>query len=1353
MLTTCFHFLYSQPETYFTFKNISVKDGLAQGIINSIHQDRHGFMWFGTGNGLNRYDGYEFKSYKHKKDDSTSLSNNLIHCMVEDSLGCLWIGTADGLNCYDSRTESFKRYRHIPEDPQSLSNNYVKSLFLDKEGNLWIGTDMFLNRLDGRTGRFHHYSFDDRISNSRIFDIHKDVYGEMWLATRNSGLIRFNPETFQYEQYLPDKEDRHSISSEHVYTIFEDSESQLWIGTWEHGVNQYDRERNCFNRMSVNKDGTGLSNNQIRCISENGDGSLWIGTFEGLNIYNPKNKTFSYCLRHNNVPGTLSYNTINYLYHDKAGTIWLGTHGGGVDLYNPVFDQFKLIDPKLIANHDYGFIGPLVEHEGIIWIGTEGGGLAKYNPKTGEYGYFDLYNPERTVLNSNTVKALCIDRNNLLWIGTYAGGVQTFDMNRNHFSNYYNSFAGINNNIVNDIMEDSKGNIWVGSNTVEGVHIKEHDRNHFMVGFEIQVDSLRVDLPWIRTICETDTNEMWFGSIYYGIFIYRDSTATRHLSTDNSALSSDYISVIIKDSNGIIWIGTYGGGINLYDPATDHIRVYTMEDGLLNDNICSIIQDKYGTIWIGTVAGVSRFNAVDGTFTNFSYNKSSFPIEILNLKSGILASDGQIYFGGNNGIVRFDPKNIVSNQYIPPVTITRLLLNNREISINDGTGILNTSVTEADGITLRYNQTNNITIEFAALNYILSDNNLYMFYLEGYEKGWNEAGFQRRVNYTNLPSGKYALKVKAGNNSGIWNEDVLTFHIHVMPPPWKTWWAYTLYFLLFTGFIYAVIYYFLSRIKWENDIRVKQIEKQTMEQAHQMRLNMFTNFSHELRTPLTLILNPVKNLLSEVSLPPGCKDSLQMIYKNANRMLMLVNQLLDLRKQEAGKMQTKVSEEDLVKFVREIMIIFRELANLKHINIELHTSQEQITGWFDPFLMEKVFYNLLSNAIKNTPDGGTISINIQTVKPADMIELTVCDTGKGIPEEDIENIFAPFFRVNEHNMPEIYGTGLGLHITKSIIQQHHGSIRAENVPTGGACFRIVLPVNKDLFKEEEICTSSPVYSFDVAVMDGPADKNVTEQSGLNLKNAPVILIVDDNADIRRFMNIQLRKHYKVYEAENGGSAWELVEKIIPDIVISDIMMPVMNGLELCTRIKEHVKTSHIPVILLTARTSILQIEEGLTTGADDYITKPFDAELLKIRIRNIIENRRKVKQAYLKSLTVETSASSMGNPNDLFLRRAYDYVKQNMSDADLSIDSFGSELCLSRTQLYRKIKALTGMSPSLFVSTLRLKYAAELLTRSSLSVSEIAYQAGFGNPSYFTTSFKKLYNVTPSEYLQRNRRI
>ncbi|MDR1523682.1 MAG: response regulator, partial [Tannerella sp.] len=911
----------------------------------------------------------------------------------------------------------------------------------------------------------------------------------------------------------------------------------------------------------------------------------------------------------------------------------------------------------------------------------------------------------------------------------------------------------------------------------------------FTTGFTLRDSAGRMDFPWIRTICETKGNGIWFGSIYYGVFIYEDGKPVRRLSVENSDLSCDYISTIMEDSKGRIWIGTYGGGVNVYHPGTGIIRSFNTDDGLLNNNVCCIIEDTFSTVWISTAAGLSKCNMTDYSFTGYSYGKLSFPVEVLNLKSGLLASDGNIYIGGSNGIAYFSPGEIRNNDFIPEIKATHLYINNKPVQVGDDTHILSKPVTETSSLKLKYNQTN-ISIRFAALNYLLPQNNQYMFYLEGYDEQWSRESFQRQVTYTNLPSGKYTLRVKASNNSGVWNETGVSLGIDVLPPPWKTWWAYCLYFLSGAAVIFVIINYFVSRVKLENDIRLKQIEQQAKEEAHQVKLNMFTNFSHELRTPLTLIINPVKEILSDVSLGASCRESLRLVYRNANRMLLLVNQLLDMRKQEAGAVTIKVKEANLVKFIREIVIIFRELSKSKQVELNFSSEQNALLLYYDAGMLEKVFYNILSNAIKNTPACAKIDVEVfrasnetvhrdmldadegrQVGSAGSYIVCNIKDTGKGIPAEDLKKIFTPFFQVDEVDLSGIKGTGLGLHIAKTIMKRHHGMIKAFNNPDGGACFQLVFPVNKSLYSDSQVDLMPSPYAVPTTDTDGDAyvlpavddrtDGNVggganpaanaAPSPKILRKDTPVILLVDDNADIRLFMSSQLRNEYVIYEAENGEIAWEKAQDVIPDLILCDIMMPVMDGLELCTLIKNDLKTCHIPVILLTARSSMLHFEEGLMTGADDYITKPFDAGLLKIRIKNAIENRRKAKESYLKNFTIDIPTPLSNRLDEDFLSKSYEYVKLNMDNTELNMDTFGKYMCLSRTQLYRKIKALTGKTPSLFVSTLRLKYAAELLTTTALSIQEIADRTGFNNASYFTTSFKKLYGATPTEYLQSKR--
>lgn len=1356
------------------FTEISVKDGLSQGSVYCMLADRQGFMWFGTGDGINCYDGYSFRIFKYDEKDSTTVSNNLINCLVEDCDGSLWFGTGNGLNRLDPRTDRFTRYLHSADDRFSIGGNYIKSLFLDSRGRLWAGADGSLNLYDRERDGFTAFDFDGRLAGTRIYCMLEDHTGAIWLATRDAGLLRFDPDTFACEQYVHDPDDPCSISSNHINCLYEDRHRQLWVGTWEHGLNIFDRQTDGFRVIRAYSDRSSINNNQIRCMAEDGEGCMWIGTFEGLSIYDPATERYSHHLRHNDIPGTLSYNIVNCIYVDGYGSIWLGTNGGGVNLYNPTLGQFQLIDPKLEAGHDYGYIGPMVESDGVIWIGTEGGGLAGYDLKTKRYAYYDARNPRQRMSNSNTIKALRVDRTGMLWVGTYAAGVQTFDPRTRSFWKYYDTHKGINNNIINEVFEDAKGNVWVGSNNTEGLHILDRRHDRFVPYFEVDPDRQRSDYPWIRTICERENGELWMGSIYNGLYIHREGEEMRVVTSSDSNLSSDYISYIMEDSRHRMWVGTYGGGVNIYDPERDEFAVYDTSHGLLNDNVCCIVEDSLSCIWIGTMSGLSAFDPEEKTFTNYSFARGNFPIQTLNLKSGLYASDGKIYLGGNNGIVCFSPDALHDNRHIPPVAITGLTVGNCAVQPGDESGVLDRTLRYTERIVLTHRQTD-LSIEFAALNYIHPQNNQYSFRLEGYDRDWSRPGYQRHATYTNLLDGDYVFRVRASNDSGQWNLEGVSLAIRILPPPWRTWWAYGLYVVLAAALLFVITRYTLVRIRLQNDIRLSEHEKCMMREAYQVQLNLFTNFSHELRTPLTLILDPLRKILAEEVLSAPLRSSLELIRRNAERILVLVDQLMVFRKQKSGRLKLRVGEGDLVRFTREMVVIFRELTLTKNIRLQFRATDAEIPLWFDSFLMEKVYFNILSNAVKNTPAGGNIQIAVggrapgrvvrelrrngiqEPVQARSFVEIVFRDTGPGIPPSELEQIFAPFYRVDEQENMGIYGTGIGLHLTRNIVEMHHGYIWAESAPGAGAVFRIVLPCDRLLFDESELVETPPAdFIPDVSGSVLSAGEAAAEgESGPPAGVVPVsdhtVLIVDDNADIRSYIMDYLSDTYTVRAAEDGLQGWQSVEEVKPDLIISDIMMPRMDGLELTRRLKQDVRTSHIPVILLTARTTIHQAKEGLLAGADDYVTKPFDAGLLKARVAGLIENRRRLKEAFIKSFNIDLPDREIGNTDKMFLSSAYDYVKEHISDNNLSIEHFGRSLHLSRTQLYRKIKALTGMSPSLFVSTLRLKVAAQLLIETELSISEVAYKIGFNSPSYFTTSFKKLYGISPKEYVDKMR--
>lgn len=1344
-----------------TFANISVRDGLSHVHVFDIYQDKQGFMWFATGDGLNRYDGYGFVEYKHSRTDTMSLSHNVVLSIIEDNDRNLWVGTARGLNRINLTTGRIQRYASI--------SGYTRSLCLDPSGRLWISSGNSIYRYEPETDSFFRQEFGNALEGSSISAITQDSDGDVWVAIDGNGLLRFNPETMDTHVYRHDKDNPNSILSDNTSAIFEDSQCRMWIGFRNQSVCYYDRIKDSFVKVAVNTGNENsmiaksqsVNNLHIRSFGEEDNGNIWIGTMDGLLVLytDGSSKHFVHSDTKN---GSLSYNSVFCIFKDLAGSMWLGTYGGGVNLYSPTLGQFKLYKSSLENERGFGHIGPMLEHKGKLWIGTEGAGLVCYNINTGEYNYYDNYRDAD--LRKDGIRALCFDDDSLLWVGTNASGVLTFDVKRRAFI-HHDKLTNHSSSQVNDIYKDSKGNLWMGITGENGLLVKKKGNNEFRVIMNSGVDGNTLRFESIRPILELSNGEIWVGSIDHGIFVFHNDKFLRRIYTGNTNINCDFISFLKEDTRNRIWICTHGGGLNIYDLKNNHLESFSTRNGLPSDNVCWVTEDRTGNFWVSTMGGLSHFNYSEKSITHYTNRRGNFPLEILSLKSGLqaYASNNTIYIGGHRSFASFTPEEIIRDMTPPSIVITKLMLHNIPVQPEDKTHILDKTIEQTSEIVLKHNQTD-ITLDFVALNYIHPQNNLYSYKLDGYDKEWTMPSHQRSATYTNIPPGTYKFHVRACNSSGVWNEEGVTFNIEVLLPPWKTWWAWCLYIVFVGGVIYLILSYYLSRIKMRNNINMKQLEKQTLEKSHNMQITLFTNFSHELRTPLTLILDPLKNILSDNELPVKFNKSLNLIQNNAEKILLLVNQLMDFRKTEAGQMSFSINEGDIVNFINDIAVVFRELASSRGIQIQTHSSYEKLSFYFDPFLMEKVFFNILSNAIKNTPDNGFINIKIDITDEskflhtekltgkASCLYIIVSDTGIGIPQNDIERIFDPFFQVSRENKEGSYGTGVGLHLTKSIIALHHGVIWAESIAGQGASFHIELPLDKSVYTDVDF-TDNTIIKTSISDYSVTAEIIAHKISSENTKrrNSPVILIIDDNTDICSYIKDILNSEYTTYEAGNGEEGLKIAQNIIPDLILSDIMMPAKDGLELVRELKLGVKTSHIPIILLTAKSTVSQIKEGLASGADDYITKPFYAELLKAKISTIIANRNLLKEAFLKSFSVDLPDKNISNKEELFLTKAYDFIRNNLNNSNLSIEMFSKGMQIDRTHLYRRLKDLTGMGPSLFINTLRLKVAAELLTSTDLSVSEIAYKVGFESASYFATSFKRQHGVSPTEYIASKR--
>ena len=1350
-LVLCSCFAYPQSRKV-QFEHLSVKDGLSQLSVLSIFQDAQGFLWFGTRNGLNKYDGYNFHVF-WESDPDNYISNSHVECIVEDGKGNLWVATRRGLNRYDRTAGHFIQYYHHPENDSTINSDNVICLLKDNRGNLWIGSMRGLNRYIPETDRFERCDFEGLLSTSVIYALAEDHDENIWIGTEN-GLYIYNPHTNKIRQYQHNSQDMRSIAKDRISAVFCDSKGRVWIGLYQQGVCLYDAVNNDFIRYQK-KDG--LNDNNIRCITEDKEGNILIGTFDGLSRYDESRCKFTsaYGSTDNDIVPISNFSVYDVLC-DRSGTVWVGTYSGGVNYYSSYNQRFRFHDPGINGQVLFGIVGPMVEHATGIWMGTEGGGLLLFDRNKDSYTYYRLPSASERSFSRNIVKSLLLEGDQL-WIGTAHNTIYLFDISKRKFVQSISPTWGL---IQYMLFRDSEKNFWIGSSGGNAFGYLKPD------GQSVQPLPLNNGLFFnpvnIRCMVEDSTEIYYIASFTTGLHLYNAhaKTMTRfsHIENDSTSLAYNVITSMCRTRDGAIWISTQGGGISRLNCTTGTFVNYGKRHGLASGTVYAIVADHDDKLWMSTLAGISQFDPQTKTFTNFHKN-NGIRISEFTPGSGMVTADNEIFFGGNNGFVSFYPQQFEINNFLPPVVITKISINNRPLD--------NVDMIVEKTLRLNHNQSN-ITIEFSALNYVYPHQNQYAYKLEGFDKEWNEIGNRRTAYYTNIQPGNYTFLVKGSNNDGMWNEQGARLLISISRPPWNSWWAWTLYLMAITTVIYILLHSARVRTQLRNNIRIKQIEQENMEELHQTKIKLFTNFSHELRTPLTLILTPLDDILQNNSLTPALHDALRLMHKNASRLLYTVNQLMDFRKKESGHLQLKAAEGNIVKFVHEIFIAFNELARSRNIDFHFDCGIENMQLWYDRNLLEKVLFNLLSNAFKNTPNGGKITVSLAPAKMdelkrdfnrnisrlpalADFVLIAVSDTGTGIPEEEMEKIFDPFYQVHKHGIPQPFGTGIGLNLSKGIIELHQGTIWAANTTTGGAIFRIVLPAGKSHLRESDLepdfrnSEDSSHYMI-TDTIETTLEQDTETQIG---QTDHSVLIVEDNTDVRHYVKSHLGKYYTIYEAGNGQEAFDKAVELLPDLVVSDIMMPVMDGIKLCRNLKDDLRTGHIPVILLTARVTVMQVQEGFEIGADDYITKPFNAGLLVTRIKNLIMSREKLRKLFGQKSSFMFPELPTSSIDSRFMDLVYKYIIDNLADTDLNMDNFCKEIGMSRSNFYRKIRTLSDLNPNELIRNIRLQFAAKHLRETDMTISEIAYNIGFSSPSYFTKTFRAYYKMSPSEMREK----
>ena len=1238
-------------------------------------------------------------------------------------------------------TEGVAEFNLATQKFTTLIQGNINSIYYND--GLFIGKKNEIYRYNEETGNFDlYYQLPDRNLEIVCIHINKDV---LWLGTTTNGVYCLN---------IDKKELTHPMQKGNITSFYQDSESELWIGSWEEGLFRVKADGTIENFKYNAKDPHSLSSNFVRACCEDNLGNIWIGTFNGLNRYNKITGLFQNHTANDTQADGLTHSSIWCIVKDNQGTLWLGTYFGGVNYFNPEYEIYTRYSYS--SNEKKGLSNPVVgrtieDRDGNLWIGTEGGGLNYYNRRTRE---FKWYRPQegRNSISHNNVKALYYDADKeIIWIGTHLGGLNKLDIRSGHFT-HYRMEEGNPNTLPSDIIRDIipyKSLLIIA--TQNGVCLFDPANGQCQQLFKDSKEGKSIKM--VADVTFDSEGTLWIAATGEGVFSYRFDTCRltnyRHDATNPNSLSNNNVNNITQDSKGNLWFSTSGSGLDLYRPATNDFENFDKErNGLASDCIYETQESpSSGKLLLITNEGFSIFNYKNKTFNNYSA-ENGFPLTAVNENALCVTCDGEIFLGGIQGMISFHEMELNFTPKPYKIILSRLIVNGREISVGDKTGILQHSLCHTGEITLNADQSM-FSIEFATSNYIPANKDDIIYRLEGFSNEWTSTRGLHTITYTNLNAGTYTLLIKPeGKDENLCPQAQLT--IHVLPPYYKTTLAYFIYIIITGAVLWYLIRAYKSKIKLRESLKYEQKHIQDVEALNQSKLRFFTNISHEFRTPLTLIVAQVETLLQLQNFTPAIYNKILGIYKNSIQLRELITELLDFRKQEQGHMKIKVSPHNIVNFLYENYLLFLEYASAKQINFNFEKETDELEVWYDQKQMQKVINNLLSNAIKHTEKEDTITLSVKEER--NNVIICVKDTGSGIDAKEIDKIFDRFYQIEPTGSTDAgkSGTGIGLALTKGIIELHHGSIRVESELGKGTSFIVTLRLGNEFFTEEQINRNPDcVHQIEISKSEADAFLKTELEENAPIKRIPdaKLLIVEDNESIREMLANIFKPFYQILMAANGEEGWELVRSEMPCIVVSDVVMPKMSGTELCKLIKTDFNTCHIPVVLLTARTAIESNIEGLRIGADDYITKPFNTNLLISRCNNLVNSRILLQEKFSKQ--PQTAAHMLAtNPIDKdILDRAMSIIEQHLDDTEFNVNVFAREMAMARTNLFTKLKAITGQTPNEFILTIRLKKGALMLRNNpELNITEISDKIGFSSSRYFSKCFKDIYHVSPLAY-------
>ncbi len=1362
------------------FNHLTVEDGLSNNDVNTVVQDRTGFIWFGTDDGLNRYDGYNFKVFRHNPDDSNSISDNSIWSLTEDKEGNIWIGTKAGvLNKFNPVSERFTRWKI---ESESIVENSIKAIFEDRQSNIWVGTykdGLYrLNQSDNTINHWHKYNSDPKsLSHNYVQSIIEDNNGNIIIGTY-IGLNIFNPTNPEngFRKYYNEPNNKYSLSNNLIWSLSQSSidSNIIWIGT-HNNITRLNTSTFSFERITVpNTENIQYGTSCGYIIEEIIDGEriIWSDSYAGLfrkNLNTGKTKRY---LHDENNEYSLISNQINKIIKDRTGVFWLATENG-ISYTTPKSNLFNSLDFSSSVSNPVSSLQKknitAISKSGDkrVWIGTSDGLYSLDNIST------DQQLLKISEFEGVHIWSLAASTENELWVGTYGKGLKKFD-----FKNYKITSWDIDDPRIGtqalyynkSLLTDSKKNIWVGYWGVGTARINPQTGNaDVWLNEPGNTKSLSHNDVWV--IKEDQLGRIWIGTQGGGLNLFEDKNGgifhhwLRSGENKNNLSSNNIYSICEAkkieagdDSITILWIGTSDGlnrfeiknSLDVYDIEVKN-QFYMVNDGLPANSVNSIVEDEKGNLWLGTGFGISFFDVSKKTFTNFS-SADGINGTMMNPESALSLDNGLILFGSTKGLNVFNPEDITLSSYKPNLVITDFQIFNKSVKISDDSP-LTKSIHTTNKIVLSHDQ-DVFSFEFAALDYNSSESIEYAYKMEGFDKDWIESRKRRFVTYTNLDPGNYEFKVKSTNADGVWNDNITSLRIVMNPPWWKTFWAYGLYIvLIFLGLV-GIRRFELNRTKLRNELKLREFEVKKKSELEELKSRFFANLSHEFRTPLMLIKGPIEQLKGyEAS--KIFQDNIDLIERNSDRLKELIDQLLELSQLEKAAIPLRAKQENVITILKGLLSSFESFAKQKNISLKFQSDSDNEVCWVDRDKFEKIINNLLSNAFKFTPDGGMVSVGFKenSFEEKSFAQIKIADSGVGIPKDKINKIFDRFFQVDDSTKRSHGGSGIGLALVKEFVDLHKWNISVVSEPGEGTEFTIQIPLWDDYLNDDEKVQTGKLSDTERAELKISEDEKYLQsfhrgKRDISIKSndKPLILLVDDSEDVRKYLSNLLENNFKISEAENGEEGIKAAKEMMPDLIISDVMMPSMDGLEFCSRIKSEWQTSDVPIILLTAKASLESKIEGLETGADDYLTKPFDSRELFSRINNLLEQRKRLREKYSDNINALKDTNGLNTADNEFLQKTLDLVEKNIDKTNFGTEQLAKELFVSRTQLHRKIISITGQPPGELIRNKKLNQAAQLLLEGKLSVTQIAYEIGFSSPAQFTRAFTKQFNCLPSEY-------